>query len=111
MAARSRAGGTPGWTRRPGSLPGAPLPAQVGHELAVLREHCDEVGRDYGAVRKILTTPGEDVLQDWFLERMRADAALGIDQVWIRAQLPDPAGATRRIAEQVLPRLAELQPA
>jgi hypothetical protein len=77
-------------------------------KLDVLREHCDAVGRDFRAIQKTLTASSDDVLEDWFLEEMRAYAALGIDQVRIRAQLPDPAGVTRRVAERVLPRLAEL---
>jgi alkanesulfonate monooxygenase SsuD/methylene tetrahydromethanopterin reductase-like flavin-dependent oxidoreductase (luciferase family) len=83
-------------------------PAVVGHKLDVLREHCDAVGRDYDAIQKTLTASGEDAEQDSFLERMRAYSALGIDQVWIRAQLPDPAASTARLAERLLPRLAEL---
>jgi F420-dependent oxidoreductase-like protein len=83
-------------------------PDVVQHKLDVLREHCDALGRDYGSIQKTLTTSGEDAEQDSFLERMRAYSALGVDQVWIRAQLPDPAGFTSRMAERVLPRLAEL---
>jgi F420-dependent oxidoreductase-like protein len=83
-------------------------PDVVAHKLDVLREHCDALGRDYGAIQKTLTTSGEDAEQDSFLQRMQVYAGLGIDQVWIRAQLPDPAGTTARLAERVLPRLAEL---
>jgi F420-dependent oxidoreductase-like protein len=83
-------------------------PDVVQHKLEVLREHCDAVGRDYDAIQKTLTTGGADAEQDSFLERMRAYAALGIDQVWVRAELPDPAGFATRLAERVLPRLAEL---
>lgn len=74
----------------------------------MLREHCEALGRDYDSIQKTLTTPGEDAEDDTFLERMQAYAALGIDQVWIRAALPDLAGTTARLPERVLPRLAEL---
>lgn len=74
----------------------------------MLREHCDAVGRDYDAIQKTLTTPGEDAEEDSFLERMGAYSAMGVDQVWVRAQLPDPAAFTARMAERVLPRLAEV---
>jgi alkanesulfonate monooxygenase SsuD/methylene tetrahydromethanopterin reductase-like flavin-dependent oxidoreductase (luciferase family) len=83
-------------------------PEVVAHKLDVLREHCESLGRDYGTIQKTLTTSGEDAEQDSFLQRMQVYAGLGIDQVWIRAQLPDPAGTTARLAERVLPRLAEL---
>jgi hypothetical protein len=39
---------------------------------------------------------------------MRGYAALGIDQVWVRAQAPDPAAAAARLGERLVPRLAEL---
>ncbi|MDH2444924.1 LLM class F420-dependent oxidoreductase [Amnibacterium sp. CER49] len=83
-------------------------PEEVGHKLDVLRQHCDDVGRDYGTIRKTLTTPGDDAESDEFLSRMGQYAALGIDQVWVRALAPDPAAAARRVGERLVPRLAEL---
>jgi hypothetical protein len=74
----------------------------------VLRRHCDDVGRDFESVQLTLTTGGEDAETDGFLTRMAAYARLGIDQVWIRAAAPDPAGTAARLGEQVVPRLAEL---
>jgi F420-dependent oxidoreductase-like protein len=85
-------------------------PEEVGRKLEVLRRHCDEVGRDYGAIQKTLTTSGEDAETDAdaFLHRMEGYAAIGIEQVWVRAAAPDPAGTTARLGETLVPRLAEL---
>jgi alkanesulfonate monooxygenase SsuD/methylene tetrahydromethanopterin reductase-like flavin-dependent oxidoreductase (luciferase family) len=82
-------------------------PEEVGRKIDVLRRHCDEVGRDVAAIQLTLTT-ATDPESDPFLPKMEAYAKLGIDQVWIRAAAPDPAGTTARIAETVLPRLAAL---
>src|SRR5579875_1437304 len=83
-------------------------PEEVGRKLDVLRGHCDDVGRDVGEIQLTLTTPGQDAETDGFLTRMEAYARIGIEQVWIRAQAPDPAGTVTRIAERVLPRLEQL---
>jgi len=83
-------------------------PEEVGRKIDVLRRHCEEVGRDFGSIQLTLTTPGADAETDAFLSKMAAYAALGIDQVWVRAAAPDPVGTTARLAERVVPRLAEL---
>jgi F420-dependent oxidoreductase-like protein len=52
----------------------------VRHKLEVLRRHCDEAGRDFGAIEKTVSTrlnPGEAV--DAFVERCRRLAGLGIE--------------------------------
>ncbi|MGN6743635.1 MAG: LLM class F420-dependent oxidoreductase [Amnibacterium sp.] len=83
-------------------------PDEVGRKLDVLRRHCDDVGRDFASIQLTLTTSGEDAETDAFITRMAAYAGLGIDQVWVRAAAPDPAGTTARLAERVLPRLEQL---
>ncbi|HEV7622707.1 MAG TPA: LLM class F420-dependent oxidoreductase [Amnibacterium sp.] len=83
-------------------------PDEVGRKIAVLRQHCDDVGRDFASIQLTLTTPGQDALSDAFLTKMDAYAKLGIDQVWVRAAASDPVGTTARLGEQVVPRLARL---
>lgn len=85
-------------------------PEEVARKLDVLRGHCDDVGRDFSTIQATLTTQGpeqpDDV--DAFLGRMEQYAAIGIDQVWVRAAAPDPAGFATRLGETLVPRLAEL---
>jgi F420-dependent oxidoreductase-like protein len=83
-------------------------PEEVGRKIDVLRGHCDDVGRDFASIQLTLTTGGEDAETDGFLSKMEAYARLGIDQVWIRAAAPDPAGTAARLGERVVPRLAAL---
>jgi F420-dependent oxidoreductase-like protein len=83
-------------------------PDEVGRKLEVLQRHCEDLGRDPGAIQRTLTTSGEDAFTNGFVSRMEAYAALGIDQVWVRADAKDPAGVTARLADEVVPRLAEL---
>ena len=83
-------------------------PEEVARKLEVLQRHCDAVGRDSAEIQKTLTGSGEDAETDEFLRRMEQYAALGIDQVWIRAAAPDPAGTTARLAETLVPRLAAI---
>jgi F420-dependent oxidoreductase-like protein len=80
----------------------------VQHKLEVLQRHCDAVGRDSSTIQKTLTTSGDDVDQDSFLTRMSEYSRMGIDQVWVRAAAPDPAGFAARLGEYLVPRLADL---
>jgi len=85
-------------------------PDELSHKLDVLRGHCDEVGRDYDAIAKTLiasrTRPLDDV--DGWLSTMEQYAALGFEQVWAVPDPGDPVGWTRRMGDEVLPRLAQL---
>jgi F420-dependent oxidoreductase-like protein len=56
--------------------------ATIRRKLAVLAQHCEDVGRDYGSVEKTLSSrlePGETAEQ--FAARCERLAALGIDHV------------------------------
>jgi hypothetical protein len=66
------------------------------------------VGRDSSTIQKTITTSGDDADQDSFLTRMSEYSRLGIDQVWVRAAAPDPAGFTARLGEYLVPRLADV---
>ncbi|MDQ1513717.1 MAG: hypothetical protein QOC59_1559 [Microbacteriaceae bacterium] len=83
-------------------------PDVVRHKLEVLERHCDAVGRDSSTIQKTITTSGDDADQDSFLTRMSEDSRLGIDQVWVRAAAPDPAGFAARLGEHLVPRLADV---
>ncbi|MFJ6194780.1 LLM class F420-dependent oxidoreductase [Micromonospora sp. NPDC092111] len=81
-------------------------PAEVARKLDVLRGHCAAEGRDYDTVDKtvVVSRPAlADV--DAFVAEVAEYAALGVTEVQV---MPDrhPVEFTRRIADEVLPRLA-----
>ncbi|WBC16448.1 LLM class F420-dependent oxidoreductase [Micromonospora sp. WMMA1998] len=80
----------------------------VARKLDVLRAHCAAEGRDYDTVEKtVLVTrpPLDDV--DAFLADVAAYAELGVTEV---QTMPDrhPVEFTRRLADEVLPKLATI---
>ena len=82
-------------------------PEEVAHKLRVLDRHCADVGRDPADITRTVLS-GDDPLGAGFPATMAAYAALGVEQGWVSATGPDPAGSVRRLAEEVLPRLAEM---
>ena len=92
------------------NLFGGAEPEEVRHKLDVLRGHCDDVGRDYDEIAKTVIAgrinPFTDL--DRWLGHMQEYADLGIEQVWTSPDPSDPVGWTERMAEQVVPRLAEI---
>jgi F420-dependent oxidoreductase-like protein len=83
-------------------------PDDVAHLLGVLREHCDALGTDYDAIEKqIMATRLRPDAED-FWPTMERLAGLGIDLVVFGVRPNDQVATTSRIAESVLPRLAEL---
>jgi F420-dependent oxidoreductase-like protein len=85
-------------------------PEVVAHKLAVLREHCDRLGRDYGTIEKTAQGGALDPLgnTDGFLSRMEELAALGIEHVQLRNVTPDPVAFVTEFGEKVAPRLADI---
>ncbi|MDT0568515.1 LLM class F420-dependent oxidoreductase [Streptomyces sp. DSM 3412] len=85
--------------------------AEVAHKLEVLRRHCDDLGRDYGRIRKTAMYSGDALRDgdlDGFAKAMTGYAELGIETVIASVPL---AGAARWIEERAAPaarRLAEL---
>ncbi|WP_329344008.1 LLM class F420-dependent oxidoreductase [Streptomyces sp. NBC_01352] len=85
--------------------------AEVAHKLEVLRRHCDDLGRDYGRIRKTAMYSGDALRDgdlDGFAKAMTGYAELGIETVIASVPL---AGAARWIQERAAPaarRLAEL---
>lgn len=82
-------------------------PAGVAHKLEVLDRHCEDVGRDPAEITRTMIT-GDDPFDPGFLTLMEEYAALGIEQVAIGPNDPDPVGWVTRVCEDVLPRLREL---
>jgi len=81
-------------------------PDEVGHKLAVLRGHCDRLGRDYDRIEKTMigrADPVED--PDGFLSAMEAYAAQGVSMVTLTPAGDDPVAWTTAVCERVLPRL------
>jgi F420-dependent oxidoreductase-like protein len=83
-------------------------PGDVGHKLDVLRSHCEDEGRDAGRIEKtvLAVRPALDDV-DGFLAAAAEYAALGVTELEV---MPDrhPVEFTEQIAEQVLPRVAEI---
>ena len=81
----------------------------VAHKVDVLRGHCADAGRDPAEI-DITITSGADPLgdRDGFLDRMRAYAEVGVDQVWLSLPPEDPARFGERVCAEVLPDLARL---
>jgi F420-dependent oxidoreductase-like protein len=84
-------------------------PAVVAHKIEVLRRHCEAEGRDPAEVElTIIVRPEAAADLDAFIADMAGYARLGVDLVWISAPGPDPAAWVKRVAAEVVPRLAEL---
>ena len=80
----------------------------VAHKLDVLARHCEDAGRDPATVTRTVMAPGDPFADlDRFLRDMEAYAALGVSLV---ALIPsaDPVAFTRRVGEEIVPRLAAL---
>jgi F420-dependent oxidoreductase-like protein len=82
---------------------------ELPHKLDVLRRHCDDVGRDFSAIRLTagyFADPFADT--DDYLRTLDQYAALGIDTINTGPipGNPDPAGWVRRLGDEVIPRLA-----
>lgn len=88
----------------------ATTPEEVAHKLDVLRRHCDDVGRDYGQIRKTILAnmrrPQPETRDD-FVREMADYAKLGIDAVVVLPTTGAPAAFIDGMAPAV-PQLAEL---
>jgi F420-dependent oxidoreductase-like protein len=82
-------------------------PETVRRKLEVLDRHCEDVGRDPAEISRTMLGGG-DPFEDRFLRDLEACAALGIEQVWLTASRPDPAGWVTRVCDEVLPRIRDL---
>lgn len=84
-------------------------PDQAAHKLEVLRSHCDDLGRDYGAIEKTMQARAQ-VFQDAdaFLRLAERYAALGIEHIHFGGLGPDVPATIRRFGEEVAPRIRDL---
>jgi F420-dependent oxidoreductase-like protein len=83
-------------------------PEDVAHKLNVLRAHCDAEGRDYDRITKTVLAVRPALADlDGFLAAAGEYAALGVTELEV---MPDrhPVEFATQIADQVLPRLADL---
>ena len=70
-------------------LPGTGFADDLRHKLGVLRSHCEDAGRDYGAIEKTVSTfvdPAEDRAR--VVAHLAELAGLGIDQAIISPRGP-----------------------
>lgn len=82
-------------------------PAEVAGKLEVLRSHCATEGRDYDSVEKTVLAVRPALADvDGFVAAAGEYAALGVTEIQV---MPDrhPVEFAERLAEQVLPRLAD----
>ncbi len=82
---------------------------QVAHKLDVLRRHCEDLGREYDAIRKTVLYAGDPVADgDAFVAQVEQYAALGVHLVTTTAATDDPAAWASRLVEDVLPRVRDM---
>jgi F420-dependent oxidoreductase-like protein len=82
------------------------------HKIDVLRGHCDRQGRDIDDIKITVLAFADPIADpDGFLRQAEQFAALGVEHVHVMAAQPDPTGFVAGMAESVLPRLAEIEPA
>jgi len=87
-----------------------PDPETAAHKLAVLREHCDALGRDYDSIEKTVQGSRMDPVADpdTFLRLAERFAEEGVEHMQFGLPHPDPVGYVERFAETVAPRLAQI---
>jgi F420-dependent oxidoreductase-like protein len=87
-------------------------PEVVAHKIAVLRGHCDAVGRDIAEIEvTALLQPHEDWTTDDVLRQAEAYAAVGTATVMASALGRDPAAILESTYAPAMARLAEIRPA
>ena len=85
-------------------------PDDVAHKLDVLTRHCDSEGRDPATIERTILfvrDPFADV--DAFVAEMTGYARLGVTTVDLMPT-GDPVAYVERVGEDIIPRLAELDP-
>ncbi|MFF0146359.1 F420-dependent oxidoreductase-like protein [Amycolatopsis sulphurea] len=83
----------------------ATSPEEVAHKLDVLRKHCDNLGRDYDAIRKTITAGRpEPEACDEFVRSMADYAKLGVHT----ALIMPPGGAPAAWVDGMAPAVARL---
>lgn len=88
--------------------------AEARHKLAVLRAHCEDVGRPYDEVRRTVMLPrpldpARDA--DRFLAQIEELASVGVQEVHVvplGAAAADPVGFVRDLGAHVVPHLSRI---
>lgn len=75
-------------------------PEAIAAKLAVLRRHCDDLGRDYDAIAKTILWTG-DCDPTGFVERMRPYAEIGVTEVHVMHLGANPLSLIESLALQV----------
>jgi F420-dependent oxidoreductase-like protein len=86
-------------------------PDRIASKLDVLRRHCDDVGRDYAAIKKTMLHGSSSLMAgdgESFLREMQPYAALGIDEVVVMPSGDDPVRWLETGPAPIIGRLAEL---
>ncbi|RZB14442.1 LLM class F420-dependent oxidoreductase [Streptomyces sp. F001] len=83
-------------------------PEEVAHKLKVLRGHCEDVGRDYGTIRKTVLHLDPSGTLDGFAEAMAGYAELGIDEAIVAPPVSAVAQWIERCAAPAANAVAEL---
>lgn len=87
---------------------------EARHKLAVLRAHCEDLGRPYDEVRRTVMLPRPlDPARDagHFLARMQELASVGVQEVHVvplGAAATDPVGFVRELGAHVVPHLSRI---
>ncbi|KAA1420381.1 LLM class F420-dependent oxidoreductase [Mumia zhuanghuii] len=74
----------------------------VAHKLAVLREHCEDVGRPYDEIRKTILWNGPVPFDGSFTETLAAYAELGFSEVFVMPEQDDLVGFVRGVVDHVV---------
>jgi len=85
-------------------------PQEVKRKLDILAQHCEDEGRDIGAIKKTIqgaADPTKDL--DGFLRDMEEYAKLGIAMVGVRNTSPDPVAMAKELG-RIVPLLAQIGP-
>ncbi|HWG02063.1 MAG TPA: LLM class F420-dependent oxidoreductase [Trebonia sp.] len=86
---------------------------ELAHKLEVLRQHCDDVGRDYDEIKKTVITrldPGpRGERADEVLEQLARLADLGVDQVQTQVPAVQEITPLEVFAERIIPAAAKLR--
>lgn len=87
-------------------------PAQVAHKLAVLRRHCDEVGRDPNEIDVTVMFPGPPpgARSDDLIRDAEAFAAVGVSTLVTSSTGDDPAGWLESTFGPCMEKLAAIEP-
>jgi len=86
---------------------------ELKHKIDVLNRHCDAVGRDSNEIRKTVgffIDPFKDL--DSYVKTVERYGELGIDMINVGPfpGNPDPVGFIRRLGDELIPRITEIEP-